>query len=416
MGLIIPIWDLLLIHATICSAEGILIADQAIGIANGKITWCGPVAELPQNYLELAESIEHCQGQLLTPGLIDCHTHLVYAGDRAPEFTKRLSGMSYSDIAKEGGGILSTVEQTRRCSEEQLIEASLPRLNALKAEGVTTVEIKSGYGLDLDTEIKMLRAARQLGLLTNVRVRTTFLGAHAIPPEFTDNPQHYIDYLCTDMLPAIKSLGLADAVDVFCENIAFSLKQTEAVFSKAIDLGLPIKCHAEQLSSSGASSLAASMGALSCDHLEYLDEKGAKAMARYGSVAVLLPGAFYFLGEKRKPPIALLRQCGIGIALATDCNPGSSPTSSLLLMMSMACHFFDLSVSEVLAAVTYQAAKALGLDKEIGRIAVGYEADLVHWSVRDSAALCYYFAYPIERRIMRSGKWLDEANTRRQLT
>lgn len=399
--------DKLLLNATTINAQGVQIPNQAIAIKNGKIEWCGLSTELPAQFIERAQSKEDCQGQLITPGLIDCHTHLVYAGNRAAEFKLKLEGVSYAEISKAGGGILSTVHQTRAASEEQLIEQSLPRILAMKSEGVTTVEIKSGYGLDLPNELKMLRVARQIGQLAGLRIKTTFLGAHAIGPEYKGNSQAYVDYLCSEMLPAVKESGLADAVDVFCESIAFSLEQTEQIFLAARALNLPIKCHAEQLSNLGASALAAEFGALSCDHLEFLDERGALAMAKANTVAVLLPGAFYFLREKNKPPVALLRQSGVGMAIATDCNPGSSPTTSLLLMMSMACQFFSMSVPEVLAAVTSQAARALGLDKELGTIAPGQIADLVLWSINDSAALCYYFAYPLPHKTMIAGEWVS---------
>jgi imidazolonepropionase len=398
--------DKLLFNATTIDPQGLQLQNQSIAIKNGKIEWCGPTAELPAHFLEGAQVKEDCRGQLITPGLIDCHTHLVYAGNRAAEFKLKLEGVSYAEISKAGGGILSTVQQTRAASEEALIEQSLPRILALKNEGVTTVEIKSGYGLDLANELKMLRVARRLGELAGLRVTTTFLGAHAIGPEYKGNSQAYVDYLCQEMLPAVKESALADAVDVFCESIAFSLKQTEQIFLNAQALNLPIKCHAEQLSNLGASALAAQLGALSCDHLEFLDEKGAFAMAKANTVAVLLPGAYYFLREKNKPPVALLRQAGVGMAIATDSNPGSSPTTSLLLIMSMACQLFSLSVSEVLAAVTFQAARALGLDKEIGSIAHGQVADLVLWSINDSAALCYYFAYPLPHQTMIAGEWV----------
>ncbi|MDI1352550.1 MAG: imidazolonepropionase, partial [bacterium] len=275
-----------------------------------------------------------------------------------------------------------------------------------KSEGVTAVEIKSGYGLDMATEVKMLRVARRLGELSGIRVKTTFLGAHAVPPEYKGTTQGYVDFLCHEMMPNIKEHNLADAVDVFCESIAFSLQQTEQIFLQAQQLHLPIKCHSEQLTNMGASILAAQMGALSCDHLEFLDAEGAAAMAKAHSIAVLLPGAYYFLRETQKPPIALLREHQVGIAIATDSNPGSSPTTSLLLMMNMACQFFSLSVPEVLSAVTYQAARALGIDKEVGSIEVGKAADLILWSQKDSAALCYYFAYPLEHHMMIGGKWL----------
>ena len=396
--------DTLLLNATTIDALGNQLQQQAIAIKQGLILWCGSESELPLHFHE-AKHTENCQGQLITPGLIDCHTHLVYAGNRAREFQLKLNGVSYAEIAKAGGGILSTVQQTRAASEEALIQQSLPRILALKNEGVTAVEIKSGYGLDLQNELKMLRVAKRLGEMTGLRVKKTFLGAHAIAPEYKDNSQAYVDLLCSEWLPALKEAKLVDAVDVFCESIAFSLQQTEQIFLAARSLNIPIKCHAEQLSNLGASELAAELGALSCDHLEFLDEKGATAMAKANTVAVLLPGAYYFLREKTKLPVDLLRQAGVGMAIATDCNPGSSPTASLRLMMSMACQLFSLTVPEALAAVTSQAAKALGLEKEIGQIAPGMAADLILWSVQDSAALCYYFAYPIAHQTMIAGEW-----------
>ncbi|OGV49728.1 MAG: imidazolonepropionase [Legionellales bacterium RIFCSPHIGHO2_12_FULL_42_9] len=399
--------DTVLVNATIIDKTGVQILNQAIAIAAGKIVWLGQTRELPDAFLkDPGVVIEECEGRLVTPGLIDCHTHLVYAGNRADEFMRRLQGESYSDIARAGGGIISTVTKTRKASEEQLFEESLPRLEAMCAQGVTTVEIKSGYGLDLVNELKMLRVARRLGEKTGVRVKTTFLGAHAIPPEFKGNTPGYVDYVCDKMLPAVAEAQLADAVDVFCETIAFNLAETEQIYDKAITLGLPIKCHAEQLSAFGAARLACNKGALSCDHLEYLTAEGAQAMANKGSVAVLLPGAFYFLREKTPPPVQLLRDYGVGIAIATDCNPGSSPTTSLLLMLNMACQFFSMTVPEVLSAVTYQAARALGLADEIGQIAVGFKADLNLWSIQDSAVLCYYFGQPLPHGTMINGNWV----------
>ncbi|TAL66533.1 MAG: imidazolonepropionase [Legionella sp.] len=399
--------DKLFINASTIAANGQQLADQAVVIQGAKIAWSGAQNDLPDAWKNNPQEQIDCQGQVLTAGLVDCHTHLVYAGDRAAEFKLKLDGVSYTEIAQAGGGILSTVKQTRAASEMQLLEESLPRILALRAGGVTTVEIKSGYGLDLATEMKMLKVARRLGELSGLRVKTTFLGAHTVPPEFKGRNQDYVDFLCKEMLPAIQQEGLADAVDVFCESIGFSVQQTEQIYRCAKNLNLPVKCHAEQLSNLGASVLAAQYNALSCDHLEFLDEDGAKALAKANTVAVILPGAYYFLREQRKPPIDLLRKAGVGMAIATDCNPGSSPTTSLLLMMSMACTFFSFSVQEALAAVTYQAAKALGLAEEIGEIAVGKAADLILWSVKDSAALCYYVGSPIAHRSMIAGQWIS---------
>lgn len=401
-----PVCERLLLNAATLDKEGKQHEAQAIAIHQGRIAWCGAQQDLPPSFQQTAEVVEDCCGQLVTPGLIDCHTHLVYAGNRADEFKLRLEGATYAEIARAGGGILSTVKKTREVSEDELLEQSLPRIQAMAVEGVTSVEIKSGYGLDFDTEMKMLRVARRLAGLTGLRVKTTFLGAHAIPPEYKANSQAYVDFLCNELLPAVKDTGLADSVDVFCESIAFNLGQTEQLFLKAKDLSLAIKCHAEQLSNLGATKLAASLGALSCDHLEYLDAEGAAAMARHGTVAVLLPGAYYFLGESRKPPIDLLREKGVGIAIATDSNPGSSPTVSLPLMLNMACQLFALTVPEALAAVTWQAARALGIQNETGAIEQGLAADLICWSMHDSAALCYHFGYPLAHKTMIAGQWL----------
>lgn len=399
--------DTLLLNAISLTPQGGQLANQAVAISQGHIAWCGAMEDLPSSYRQSARDIRDCRGHLLTPGLIDCHSHLVYAGHRAEEFRLRLEGVSYAEIARRGGGILSTVKSLRDCTEDELVEQSLPRVLALAREGVTTLEIKSGYGLDLDNELKMLRAARRLGRITGLRIKTTFLGAHAVPPEYKGDAQAYIDHVCDFMLPAVAQTGLADAVDVFCENIAFTLAQTAQVFAAAEKYSLPVKCHAEQLSNMGASLLAAKAGALSCDHLEHLDEQGIGAMASSGSVAVLLPGAFYYLREKRKPPVERLREKGVGMAIATDSNPGTSPTASLLLMLNMACQFFSLTVAEALSAVTYQAARALGIDRETGSIAQGMAADLVLWSVNDSAMLCYYFAFPFPHETMIAGKWVS---------
>jgi len=365
-----------------------LIDDGALVVEDGRIAWVGPRAELPPRLRRPAE-VHDAQGALLTPGLIDCHTHLVYGGDRAGEFEARLNGASYEQIARAGGGIASTVRATRAADEASLLQQARRRLRALLAEGVTTVEIKSGYGLDAATEAKCLRVARRLGAQERVTVRTTFLGAHAVPPEFAGRADDYVAEVCR-MLPELHQQGLVDAVDAFCETIGFSPAQTRRVFEAARAIGLPVKLHAEQLSDSAGAELAAEFGALSCDHLEWLGEAGARAMARSGSVAVLLPGAFYFLRETRVPPIALLREHGVPIAVSTDCNPGTSPCTSLLLMLNMACTLFRLTPEEALAGATRNAARALGL-ADRGVLAPGLRADFVLWDVRSPAELAYAF-------------------------
>ncbi|MDI1237503.1 MAG: imidazolonepropionase [Polaromonas sp.] len=366
-----------------------LIKDGALLVEDGQIAWVGRRSGLPADQAARCTREHNAGGALITPGLIDCHTHIVYAGDRAQEFELRLQGASYENIARAGGGIASTVKATRAASEAELQAQSLKRLQALIAEGVTTLEIKSGYGLAIEHERKALRVARALGRSQPAEVRTTFLGAHAIPPEFAGRPDAYIDEVVR-MLPLLHAEGLVDAVDAFCERIAFSAVQTERVFLAAHALGLPVKLHAEQLSDSGGAQLAARYGALSCDHLEWLSDAGAAAMAQAGSVAVLLPGAFYFLRETRLPPVALLREHGVPMAISTDCNPGSSPCSSLLLMLSMACTLFRLTPEEALAGVTRHAANALGL-ADRGVIAAGKRADFVLWDVAHPAQLAYAF-------------------------
>jgi imidazolonepropionase len=364
-----------------------LIHDAAIAVEAGRIAWIGPHDELPRDLADRCEGRHDAGGALVTPGLVDCHTHLVYGGDRALEFELRLQGASYEEIARSGGGIASTVKATRAATEDELFARSLSRLRALMAEGVTTVEIKSGYGLSLEHEAKTLRVARRLGERERVDVRTTFLGAHALPPEFAGRADDYVAEVVR-MLPLLHAQGLVDAVDAFCERIAFSTGQTEKVFDAARRLGLPVKLHAEQLSDSGGAQLAARHGALSCDHLEWLGEEGAAAMAQSGSVAVLLPGAFYFLRETRLPPVDLLRRHRVPIAISTDCNPGSSPCTSLLLMLNMACTLFRLTPEEALAGVTRNAARALGL-ADRGVLAAGARADFVLWDVAQPAHLAY---------------------------
>lgn len=366
-----------------------LIEDAALAVEDGQIAWVGPRSELPTGFVARCAREHDAGGALITPGLIDCHTHLVYGGDRAQEFELRLQGASYEDIARAGGGIASTVKATRAASEAELEAQSRKRLQALIDEGVTTLEIKSGYGLSLAHEGKALRVARALGRNQPVQVRTTFLGAHALPPEFAGQQDAYVDEVIR-MLPLLHAEGLVDAVDAFCERIAFSTAQTERVFQAAQALGLRVKLHAEQLSDSGGAQLAARYGALSCDHLEWLSEEGAAAMAKAGSVAVLLPGAFYFLRETRLPPVALLRSHQVPMAISTDCNPGSSPCTSLLLMLNMACTLFRLTPEEALAGVTRHAATALGLGDR-GVIAAGKRADFVVWDVVHPAQLAYAF-------------------------
>jgi imidazolonepropionase len=368
-----------------------LVEDAALVVQDGHFAWVGPLTELPRDWEALCEQRHDCGGALVTPGLIDCHTHLVYAGDRSHEFELRLGGASYEDIARAGGGIASTVASTRAATEAELFAQALPRLRALMGEGVTTVEIKSGYGLSLEHERKMLRVARLLGARQAVAVRSTFLGAHALPPEFAGRADDYIAEVLR-MLPVLHGEGLVDAVDVFSERIAFNTAQAEAVFAAARNLQIPVKLHAEQLSDSGGAQLAARYGALSCDHLEWLSEAGAAAMAQSGTVAVLLPGAFYFLRDTRVPPVDLLRGRGVPVAVATDCNPGSSPCTSLLLMLNMACTLFRLTPEEALAGVTRNAARALGLSDR-GVLAAGLRADFVLWDVHRPAQLSYAMGF-----------------------
>ena len=364
-----------------------LIEDAALVVEGDTVAWVGPRSELPVSLSARAVVQHDAGGALITPGLIDCHTHLVYGGDRANEFELRLKGATYEEVAASGGGIVSTVKATRAASHNELLAQSLPRLKRLMGEGVTTIEIKSGYGLALEHEQKTLAVARELGRTQPVNVRTTFLGAHAIPPEFAGRTDDYVDDVLR-MLPMLHANGLVDAVDAFCERIAFSTAQTERVFAAARALGLPVKLHAEQLSDSGGALLAARYGAVSCDHLEWLSDDGAAAMASAGTVAVLLPGAFYFLRETKLPPMELLRQHGVPMAISTDCNPGSSPCTSILLMLNMACTLFRLTPEEALAGVTRNAALALGLPDR-GVLAAGMRADFVLWDVGQPAALSY---------------------------
>lgn len=378
--------------------QGLGVVENAvIAAVDGVIVYAGHEANAPA--FEAVESIS-CEGRWITPGLIDCHTHLVHAGDRAREFEMRLEGASYEEIARAGGGIVSTMRATRGASEDELVSGALPRLDALIAEGVTTVEVKSGYGLEMDSEIRMLRAARRLAAERNVRIETTFLGAHAVPPEFAGRADAYVAILTGSILPEVARLGLADAVDAFCEGIGFTAAQTERVFEAARQAGLPVKLHAEQLSNQHGAALAARYGALSADHLEYLDDAGIEAMAAAGTVATLLPGAFYFMRETRLPPIAGLRRAGVPIALATDCNPGTSPLTSLLLVMNMGATLFRLTVAECLAGVTRNAAQALGLSDRIGTLEPGKRCDLAIWDIERPAELVYRMGCnPLHARI-----------------
>jgi imidazolonepropionase len=372
------------------SEDGMLaIEGGAIVVRGGRIAWIGKEAEMPAEFNGDSVRID-VGGQWVTPGLVDCHTHLVYAGNRADEFAMRLAGATYEEIARAGGGIVSTVRATRAADEGTLFRQSARRLEALLAEGVTTIEIKSGYGLDTDTERKILRVARKLGEHYPVTVCTSFLGAHAVPPEYAGRADDYIALVCEDMLPRLHGDGLVDAVDVFCENIGFSVAQSERVYEAAARLGLPVKMHAEQLSNLGGTKLAARYRALSVDHLEYLDESDVLAMKDAGTVAVLLPAAFYFLREKQLPPVELLRKHRIPMAVATDSNPGTAPTASLLLTLNMACTLFRLTVPEALAGVTRHAARALGKGGECGTLAAGRAADFAIWSVESPAELCYW--------------------------
>ena len=375
-----------------------LIADAAVLVEDGRITWVGPRAQAPTGH----EAVD-CGGRLLTPGLVDCHTHLVYGGSRAHEFEQRLQGVSYAEIAKAGGGIASTVRATRAAAEADLAASALKRLDALLAEGVTTIEIKSGYGLDRETEIRMLRVARELAQWRPVDVVTSYLGAHALPPEFRDDREAYLRLVLTEVLPAVAAQGLADAVDAFCEGIAFSVNETRRVFEAAKALGLPVKLHAEQLSNLGGTKLAAEFGALSVDHVEYLDEEGVDAIAASGTVAVLLPGAFYYLREKQAPPVAALRKAGVPIAIATDLNPGSSPVHSLLSTMNMACVLFGLTPAEALSGVTRNGARALGL-KDRGMIAAGLKADLALWDAERPGDLAYPLGFNPLAAVIRNGE------------
>jgi imidazolonepropionase len=386
--------------ATMVGGTYSIIEDAAIVTAGERIDWIGPRSEvLAQQGVEIID----LEGAWVTPGLIDCHTHTVFGGNRSGEFEQRLQGVSYAEIAAAGGGIASTVRATRAATEAQLFASARQRLDALRRDGVTTVEIKSGYGLDLANEAKMLRVARRLGAELPVTVRATCLAAHALPPEYADRADDYIAHICDEMLPALAAEGLVDAVDAFCEYLAFSPAQVERVFIKAQSLGLPVKLHAEQLSSLAGSTLAARYQALSADHLEFMTEDDAIAMAASGTVAVLLPGAFYFLRETQLPPMEALRKHGVAIAIASDLNPGTSPGLSLRLMLNMACTLFRMTPEEALAGVTVHAAKALGLQGSHGSLEAGKVADFVAWNIERPADLAYWLGGDLGKRVVRHG-------------
>ncbi|KQZ41291.1 imidazolonepropionase [Ensifer sp. Root558] len=378
-----------------------LVENAAVAVVDGRIAYAGPESGLPADLARSLEATDY-EGRVVTPALIDCHTHLVHGGNRAREFQMRLEGATYEEIARAGGGIVSSVKATNALTVDQLVESTLPRLDTLLAEGVSTVEIKSGYGLNVTAELNMLRAARKLETLRPVRVMTSYLAAHATPVDYKGRNDDYVTDVVLPGLDAAHAEGLVDAVDGFCEGIAFSTAEIARVFDRAKALGLPVKLHAEQLSNLGGAKLAASYGALSADHLEYLDAEGAAALAKSGTVAVLLPGAFYALREDRLPPVQALRDAGARIAIATDCNPGTSPLTSLLLTMNMSATFFRLTVAECLAGATREAARALGLLAETGTIEVGKSADLAIWNIEDPAELVYRIGFnPLHERIFR---------------
>jgi imidazolonepropionase len=399
----------LLSNASILTMAGQLsietIDSAAMAVDDGVIQWLGKTDDVPANYKNGRYLNIDLQGRLVTPGLIDCHTHLVYGGNRAVEFAQRLEGVSYEEISRSGGGIMNTVNATRENNASSLYQQSLPRLQRIASEGATTVEIKSGYGLDSANEIKMLQVAKQLTDDENIGLQSTFLGAHALPPEFKGRDDAYIDLVCESMLPAAIKAGVVDAVDAFCEGIAFSVSQVERVFDVAEHYKLPVKCHAEQLSNLGGSVMASRHGALSVDHIEFLDDKDVAVLADNNTVAVLLPGAFYVLKETQLPPLEALRAHGVRIALATDCNPGSSPVTSLLLIMNMACTLFRMTPTEALAGVTINAAYALGLEESIGSIEVGKQADLAIYDVSHPAELAYNVGLNPCVAAMRLGNW-----------
>jgi imidazolonepropionase len=400
------VWDGLLLGAGLVTLDGDAgygaIEDGALGWREGRIVFAGPRDQLPDGEpRRLADNVVEVDGGWLTPGLVDCHTHLVFAGNRAAEFEQRLQGASYEEIARGGGGIVSTVRATRAADEDTLLAQSLPRARALLADGVTALEIKSGYGLDFDSERRMLRVARRIAQSLGVEVRTSFLGAHALPPEFAGRPDDYIDAVCA-WLPRLHEEGLVDAVDAFAERIGFTVPQTRRVFTLARHLGLPVKLHADQLSDGGGAALAAEFQGLSADHVEHTTADGVAAMARAGTVAVLLPGAFHMLRETRLPPLAEFRAQGVPMAVATDCNPGTSPLLSLRQAMQLACTHFRLTPEEALRGATVHGARALGLHDR-GRLRTGLRADFVHWNIAHPSELCYWMGGPLVRAVYAGG-------------
>jgi imidazolonepropionase len=400
-----PSWDSLWRNGRLATLDGGakrcgVIEHGALAVSNGRIAWLGPEAALPEH---IARETHDLGGALVTPGLIDCHTHLVFAGERSREFEQRLEGRTYAEISAAGGGIRSTVAATRRASEAELYELAFVRLGRLQASGATTVEIKSGYGLDIESETKALRVARRLGRRGDCDVVTTFLGAHALPPEYADDRAAFVGLVAGPMLDAVVGEGLVDAVDAFGEHVAFTPDEVRQVFEAASRRGLPVKLHADQLSDSGGAALAASFGALSADHVEYTSEAGVEAMARSGTIAVLLPGAFYCLRETRRPPVELFRKHGVPMAVATDANPGTSPVLSLPLAMNMVCTLFGLTVAEALAGATRNAARALGLTDR-GTLEIGKRADLAVWQAQEPAELCYWLGADLLRCLVKDGR------------
>jgi imidazolonepropionase len=401
-------WDLLVVNAAVATMDPArpgpygLVSDAGVGVTDGRVGWVGPMAELPPG-TGAARTVD-AAGALVTPGLVDCHTHLVFGGDRVAEFEARLSGASYEELARLGGGIASTVTATRAAGEDDLVRAATRRAEQLLSDGVTTVEIKSGYGLDLETEGRMLAAARRVGNELPLRIRTTFLGAHTVPEEYRGRPDAYVDLVCNDMMPAVAAAGLADAVDAFCERIAFSAEQVRRVFNAARQYGLPVKLHADQLSDGGGAALAASFGARSADHLEHTSPTGVRALAGAGTVAVLLPGATYTLGERARPPVPALRAAGVPIAVSTDANPGTSPLLSLRMAANLACTLLGLTPAEALAGITRTAARALGLAGTAGVVAPDEAADLVVWDAGQPAELVYWIGGRLASTVIVAGE------------